>query len=608
MSEIDPQHLKPPILSKGKMNDQKIDHGFISNGYGAALISPSASVDWLTLPRFDSPPIFCSLLDDRLDYSFKMNFGKNATFSRRYVAGSLILETKVNTESGTARIRDLMPQSESAFMRYIKSTVPFRVSIKPTFEYGLINPSFYLKDGGAIFGDPTGKQAFEIKFKWNTKITSVGRGEWSFQSGSGYILMLYSNDIGYGLFSKKGGVYSIPTEAMKSTVKYWESTKSCCPFDPPAWAKRAFDTSILVALGLMYRPSGAIIASPTTSLPEIIGLNRNWDYRYAWIRDASFAAKALIKAGFIIKGREILNFLLSVLDPSRKPFNHTLYTVDGGPPPSEKTLDWLSGYRSSRPVRVGNAAHLQIQLDIEGEFMKALETYYDMTKDREYIMNNWWAVESIAKFTEKSYTRPDAGIWEERDMERHYTHSKVMMWSAINTASKLAIELEKVKQYNRWKPVAEQIRDYTLKNSWNDEAQSFVRSFGSDDVDASLLEMPLYGFIDVNDEKFKLTLKRIEKELVSDYMVFRYRKDFLGNARHPFGLANSWMSRVKALQGEREEAIKYITRLISCSNDLGLLGEHIDMQTCEPRGNYPQLFTHIGIIEAVIDIQNSEAH
>ncbi|MEM0122987.1 MAG: glycoside hydrolase family 15 protein [Conexivisphaerales archaeon] len=588
------------------IHNGKIDHGFISNGYGAALISSKASIDWLTLPRFDSPPLFLSLLDERMDYSFRISFGEGVTFKRGYVSGSLILETHAESESGLARIRDLMPQSESSFMRYIKSTMPFSVSIRPAFEYGLINPSFYLKDGGAIFGDPTGKQAFEIKFRWSSRVTNTGRGEWNFEKGSGYILMLYTNDVGYGLFSKKGGVYSIPKEAMKSTIEYWATTKSCCPFEPPSWAKKAFDASLLVALGLIYRPSGAIIAAPTTSLPEIVRSNRNWDYRYAWIRDASFAAKALLKAGFIIKGREILNFLLSVLDPSRKPFNHTLYTVDGGPPPSEKALDWLSGYRGSRPVRVGNAAHLQIQLDIEGEFMKALETYYDLTKDREYLLNNWWAVESIARFTAKSYKMADAGIWEERDRGRHYTHSKVMMWNALNVASKLAIELEKVKQYNRWKPKAELVRDYILKNSWDDEARSFVRSFGSKEVDASLLVMPLYGFVEVNDERFKLTLKRIEDELVSDYMVFRYRKDFLGKTRHPFGLANSWMARVKIMQGEREEALKYITRLISCSNDLGLLGEHTDMKTCEPRGNYPQLFTHIGIIEAVIDIQNAK--
>lgn len=580
----------------------KINHGFISNGYGSALVSPSASIDWLTLPRFDSPPLFCSLLDDKMDYRFRINFGESVSFKREYVLNSLILQTTAESQAGTAQIRDLMPQSESSFMRYIRSEIPFSVSVKPAFEYGLINPSFYLKDGGAIFRDPTGKQAFEIKFKWSSKVVNTGRGEWKFEGGTGYILMLYTNDVGYGLFSKKGGVYSIPKEAMKSTIEYWRTTVSCCPFEPPEWARKAFNASLLVALGLIYRPSGAIIAAPTTSLPEVVGSNRNWDYRFAWIRDASFAAEALIKAGFIIKGREILNFLFSVLDPSRKPFNHTLYTVDGGPPPSETTLDWLSGYLGSRPVRVGNAAHLQIQLDIEGEFMKALETYYDMTRDRDYILNNWWAVESIARFTERSFKRRDAGIWEERGIELHYTHSKVMMWSAMNTAARLAIELGKVERYNQWKQSAEKIRDFILQYAWNSEVQSFVRSFGSLEVDASLLVMPLYGFIDVSDDRFGLTLGRIEKELVSDYMVFRYRKDFLGRARHPFGLANSWMARVKSMQGEREEAVKYITRLISCSNDLGLLGEHTDMSNCEPRGNYPQLFTHIGIIEAITEI------
>ena len=586
-------------------HDRRIDHGFISNGYGAALISSDASIDWLTLPRFDSPPLFCSLLDDETNYSFGIDFGSNVTFRREYMSNALILQTTVKSELGRAQIRDLMPQSESALMRYIKSTMPFSIFIRPTFEYGLIHPSFYLKDNGAIFSDPTGKQAFEIKFKWNSKVTSVGNGKWNFKGGEGYILMLYTNDVGYGLFSKKGGVYSIPREAMKSTMEYWRSTVSWCPFEPPDWAKRAFNTSLLVTMGLIYRPSGAIIASPTTSLPEVVGSNRNWDYRFAWIRDASFAAQALIKAGFIIKGREILNFLLSVLDPSRKPFNHTLYTVDGGPPPSETTLDWLSGYRGSKPVRVGNAAHLQIQLDIEGEFMKALETYYDATKDKEYILNNWWAVEAIARFTEISYKRPDAGIWEERGKELQYTHSKVMMWSALNTALKLAIELGKVEKHEMWKLHADRIRAFTFERSWDNEIQSFVRSFGSREIDASLLAMPLYGFIEISDDRFKLTLKRIEDELVSNYMVFRYRKDFLGRARHPFGLASSWMARVKNMQGNREEAIKYIMRLINCSNDLGLLGEHVDTKTCEPRGNYPQLFTHVGIIEAVAEISRS---
>lgn len=580
-----------------------INHAFLSNGYGSALISKDLSVDWLSLPRFDSQPLFCHLLDEDKECRSKITFPEKIEYKRSYVKNALMLKTEAYNERGrVAVVLDFMPLAESALMRVIDAKIPFELYAKPLFNYGMIEPSFYARKNGAIFKDPNGTQALELKFVWSSKVEKTSNFSWMFSPGKGYILFLYSADVGYGLFSKKGKVYSVPSEAIPASLNYWESSLEPITIDPPKWAEKVFIASLLVIMGLIYKPSGALVSSPTTSLPEKIGDVRNWDYRFAWIRDSSLAAEALIKSGHIIKGREILNFLVSVLDPSMKPFNHTLYAIDGGPPPTEFTADWLSGYKNSKPVRIGNAAHLQIQLDIEGEFMSALYTYYEYTKDKRYIQSVWWAIESIVKYISKNYEKKDSGLWEERGPPKHYTHSKVAMWNALNLASKLAEELGKTSLSDEWKRKADEIKSYVLKNSWNERVQSFTRYFGSEDVDASLLVMPIYGIIDLDDDRFKLTLERIEKELVVDHLVFRYRKDFLGEAAYPFGLASYWMSKVKLLQGQREEAEKYVKKLASCSNELGLLGEHIDPKTCEPRGNYPHVFSHTAIILGIYEL------
>ncbi len=584
-----------------------INHAFLSNGYGSALISNDLSVDWLALPRFDSQPLFCYLLDENKECRSNIKFSGSLDFIRKYVNSAILLNTDVikNGEK-IANVLDFMPLAESALMRVINSKEPFEIYVKPGFNYGMIEPALYIKRSGAIFKDPNSKQALEFKFVWSSKVIKNKNYSWRFSPGRGYLLFLYSADVGYGIFSKKGKVYSIPTEAIPAAVSYWKSLMDNATIKPPEWAATAFNSSILVILGLMYKPSGALVSSPTTSLPEIIGDVRNWDYRYAWVRDSSLAAEALIKIGYIISGRKIIDFLINILDPSMKPFNHTLFTVDGGPPPSEYTADWLNGYKGSKPVRIGNAAHLQIQLDIEGEFMNALHTYYKYTKDKAYLNNAWWAVESISNYVIKNYGKKDSGVWEERGIARHYTYSKLNMWMALITAAELAKDLNKLSEHEMWKLKADQIRDYILKNAWNEKTGSFVRFFGSEEIDASLLTMPIYGLLKVDDDRFLQTLSRIEKELVKDYLVFRYRKDFLGNALYPFGLASYWMAKVKILQGEYKEAEKYIKKLASCANDLGLLGEHIDPINCEPRGNYPHVFSHIAIILGIYEINSKK--
>ncbi|MGC9192002.1 MAG: glycoside hydrolase family 15 protein [Conexivisphaera sp.] len=580
----------------------RVDHGFLSNGYGAALISRDGSVEWLSLPRFDSPPVFCSLLDDRLDCALRIRAEGLRPAGRRYVRGSLILETTLEADGGRVSVRDVMPRSEPALMRLIESEVPLEVVANPAFGYGLINPAYEQRDSGALFSDPTSGQALEIRIRWSRAPSSLGRGRWRLPPGSGHVTIFYSAERGYGIFSPKAAVYATPGEALGSTLRYWRSELGMNRVDPPAWARRVYTSSLAVLVGLKYSPSGALVSSPTTSLPEAVGEGRNWDYRFAWVRDSSIAAEALTAAGLILDAREVLDFLLSVLDPSSKPFNYVLFSVDGSPPPPERELGWLSGFACSRPVRVGNAAAVQLQLDIEGEFMAALNAYYRATGDVEYLRGYWWAVESIAKYVMRNYTRPDAGIWEERGPPRHHTHSKVMMWYALSSASEIARDLGELDEAERWASAADRLRDWIMRNSWSEEDGSFVSYPGSHEVDASLLIMPLYGFIDARDPKFSSTLRRIEEELVVDGLVYRYRRDFLGSARHPFGLAGAWMARVKIRLGDRRGAELYLRRLASCANDLGLLGEHVDADTCEARGNYPHVFSHAGFLQAIVEL------
>ncbi|MDP7982598.1 MAG: glycoside hydrolase family 15 protein [Conexivisphaerales archaeon] len=579
-----------------------VDHGFISNGYGAALISRDASVEWLSLPRFDSPPIFCSLLDDRLDCALRIRAAGMRPVGRRYIRGSLALETRLASDGGSIVVRDVMPRSEPALMRMIESEAPIEMIANPVFNYGLVNPAYEQRDSGATFTDPTSDQSLEVRIRWSSPPASAGRGRWRLAPGSGHVTVLYSAERGYGLFSPKAAVYGTPGEALSSTIRYWRSELGMNRVNPPPWARRVYMTSLEVLLGLMYSPSGALISSPTTSLPESIGEGRNWDYRFAWVRDSSIAAEALAAAGLIIDAREVLNFLFSVLDPSSKPFNYVLFSLDGSPPPPERELGWLSGFACSRPVRTGNAAALQLQLDIEGEFMAALDSYYRSTGDVEYLSGRWWAVESIAKYALRSYLRPDAGIWEERGVSRHNTHSKVMTWYALHSASEMARDMGEFDEAERWAAGAARVRDWIMENSWSDADGSFVSHPGSHDVDASLLVMPLYGFIDAADGKFLSTLRRIEEELVVDGLIYRYRRDFLGAARHPFALASAWMARVKLRLGDRRGAESYLRGLASCANDLGLLGEHVEAGTCEARGNYPHVFSHAGFVHAVAEL------
>lgn len=576
-----------------------MNYAFLSNGLTSALES-QGSIDWFPVPRFDSQSVFTRLLDQEKGGYFSIRPIEYEGLSEEYIGYSLVLKTTFKKRDQTANIIDFLPLSLPAIIRLYDTEMPLEVNIVPVFNYGLINSGTEIQKDGVIFKNPLSKEGIELLIYGNYEIISPYRI--LIKPGKGYLYLLYSKDLRYGLFSQKGFVYSRPYEAFSKLISYSQRELGKAKPTKLTKFKNLYYRSLSVLLGLLYKPSGGIIASPTTSLPEIIGLERNWDYRYVWIRDGSYATEALVRAGLLTEARRSLDFIISVIDPSSKSFDHPFYTIDGTPPPAEEDLDWLSGYKNSKPVRVGNAAYLQIQMDVEGAFMNALYEYFKETQDDDYLDRNYWVVEAIATWVKSAWRDKSTDIWEEREVVRHYTHTKVMLWVALDRASKIAEALGYKKDADDWRSEANEIKSDVMKNGVVNN--SFVRYYGGDEIDAALLTLPIYGFVEATEPIFRNTLMRIEKELkVDEGLYLRYKRDFLGNAVHPFSLVTPWIARVYIRMGELGKAIKEIERLDECSNSLKLIGEHIDKETCESRGNFPHSFPHAGIVLSIIELE-----
>ena len=579
------------------------DLSFISNQMSGALISLSGEVVWCTMPRFDSSPIFSKLLDEEKGGSFDIKIQDEAKISQRYTAPN-ILETTFETIKGTAKITDFMPFGQSALIREVESSIDLEISLSPTFDYGRSKLNAEVKKDGIKFTLPGVAEGIEVKtFGLKPKINGSSI---LIKPGKGYIYLLYSQDVSKGLFSEKEIIFSYPKEGQERSIKYWEHLlpkslweSSNLPGEGLNSLSKIYSSSISAILGLFFAPSGAPVSAPTTSLPEAIGESRNWDYRFIWVRDSCIMSQALIRAGLPKEGKKIIQFLMRIMDFSGKPFSQPVYELDGSSPTPERTIDWLSGFNGSKPVRVGNSAYKQVQLDVEGFFINALYTYYSETKDKAFLSESIWAVEYCADWVSKNWKLSDAGLWEESE-KREFTFSKVMMWSTLDKAGKIAIELG---MRDRWHDKADEIKKWIMENCTVNGY--FSKYPGTDQVDAALLNIPIVGFIEATNPLFSSTLKKIEKDLVLGGYVFRYRHDSMGEAKHPFSLCSGWLSQIYALEDRNNEAIGIIQNLAKIGKKSGLVGEHVDVENEDFLGNYPQGFAHAGIILAINEIKNS---
>jgi GH15 family glucan-1,4-alpha-glucosidase len=576
------------------------DYGFLSDTQTGALVSRDGCVDWLCFPRFDSTACFASLLGDKKNghWSFFAEEKVEKT-RRRYRGNALILETEIETENGAVRLIDFMPPrgKNPDIIRIIEGLhgeVRMQMELIIRFEYGLIIPWVRKASGGleAIAG-PDG-------LILRTPIETRGRdlttvAEFTVRKGERVPFVLT------WFVSHEEPPRAInPEHALRDTEKFWNDWSGDCRYLGP-WAE-AVERSLLVLKGLTYGPTGGLVAALTTSLPEEIGGVRNWDYRYCWLRDATFTLNTLMRVGYREEAKSWREWLLRAIAGSAAQMQ-IMYGVQGERWLDEREIPWLSGYENSKPVRVGNAASNQFQLDVFGEVLLAMyESHVSGLATSEY---DWRLQVQLMRFLESNWDQPDEGIWEVRGGRKHFTHSKMMAWVAFDRAVKLAeaFKCSTNDHLERWRKVRDQIHREVCERGYNSTKKAFTQSYGSDALDASLLMMPRLGFLPPSDERVRGTTEAIERELMQDGFVLRYRTtdehvDGLPGREGVFLPCSFWLANNLHLIGRTEDAKNMFERLLALRNDLGLLSEEYDPIAKRQLGNFPQAFTHLALVNS----------
>jgi GH15 family glucan-1,4-alpha-glucosidase len=581
------------------------DYGIIGDLQSVALVSRHGCIDWLCFPRFDSGAIFAALLGEEENGHWTMQpEGEFRSPGRRYRGDTLVLETEFETESGAARMIDFMPPRGEApdvvrIVEGVRGSVDMRMELALRFDYGSIVPWVRNMEGTLV--GMAGPDAVALR----TPVELVGRdlrthAEFTVEEGDRvpFVLTWFASHL------------PLPKpveaeEALSDTVEYWQEWASSCTMDG-RW-RDAVVRSLLTLKALTYAPTGGIVAAPTTSLPEALGGVRNWDYRYCWLRDATLTLLAFLRAGYLDEARRWRDWLLRAIAGSPTDIQ-IMYGVGGERRLVEVELPWLGGYERSQPVRIGNAAADQLQLDVYGEVIDALHT--SRTKGLEPSDDAWAIATHMFEWLESGWRDPDEGIWEVRGPRRHFTHSKVMAWVAFDRAVKAIEKLGREGPVERWRANRDAIKADVLANGYNRDVGAFVQYYGSDRLDASLLLIPLVGFLPARDERFVGTVEAIQRDLMRDGFVERYRADEenvgvdgLPPGEGVFLPCSFWLVAVLARLGRLDEAVELYERLLSLRNDLGLLSEEYDPEARRLVGNFPQAFTHLTLVETAFTLR-----
>jgi GH15 family glucan-1,4-alpha-glucosidase len=575
------------------------DYGLIGDLQSAALVSRHGCIDWLCLPRFDSPALFACLLGDEENGHWTIRpVGEIQAARRAYRDDTLVLETEFDTDSGTVRLIDFMPPRETRpdvvrIVEGVRGRVEMTMELVIRFEYGSIVPWVRNLEGTLV--GVAGPDGVTLR----TPLELEGRNLKTFAS-----FTLDEGDRVPFVLTWFPSHEGLPDEfdaeaALDGTVSFWREWSAQC--EPTGPWDDALRRSLLTLKALTYAPTGGIVAAPTTSLPEWLGGVRNWDYRYCWLRDATLTLLAFIRAGYVQEASAWRDWLLRAIAGSADDLQ-IMYGVAGERRLTELELPWLGGYEGSRPVRVGNGASDQLQLDVYGEVIDAL--YQARVKGLGASDDAWALSRKTLEWLESGWRQEDEGIWEVRGPRRHFTHSKVMAWVAFDRAVKSVRRLGRVGPIDRLRATRKAIREDILRNGYNADLESFVQYYGSDSLDASLLLIPLVGFLPATDERVVGTVRAIERGLMREGLVERYRTDDenedvdgLPPGEGVFLPCSFWLVAVLAQQGRREEAVELYERLLALRNDLGLISEEYDPERGRLVGNFPQAFTHIGIVE-----------
>jgi GH15 family glucan-1,4-alpha-glucosidase len=573
------------------------DYALLGDLQTAALVSRAGSIDWCCFPRFDSGACFAALLGDAEHGRWLLApASEPPRTKRRYRHDTLILETVHDADEGSVRVIDFMPPRGKApdivrIVEGLHGSVPMRSELVLRFDYGRIVPWMRRVDHARVA--VAGPDALSFR----TPVEVHGEdmrtvSEFTVEPGERvpFVLTWFP--------SHEDQPDAVDAEdALDDTEAYWHDwTASCRNHGDYHEEVRQ---SLIVLKALTYEPTGGIVAAPTTSLPEHIGGIRNWDYRYCWLRDATLTLMAMLDAGYRDEAIAWREWLLRAIagDPSDV---QIMYGLAGERRLDERELDWLPGFEGSRPVRIGNAASKQLQLDVFGELLDG--AYQTIKHGIERSEFGWAMVLKLLEWLEDAWRREDAGIWEMRGPPRHFTHSKVMAWVAFDRAVRMHEEFEREGPVDRWRAARDEIAAEIHAHGWSEARQAYTQSFGSDALDASLLLMPLVGFLPADDPRFASTVDAIRDELIVDGLVCRYRSDESADGLPPsegvFLPCSFWLVEVLTLQGRYDEARELFERLLDLRNDVGLLAEEYDPRARRQLGNFPQAFTHLALVTA----------
>jgi GH15 family glucan-1,4-alpha-glucosidase len=573
------------------------DYAVIGDTRTAALVGRDGSIDWLCVPRFDSAACFAALLGD--DSHGRWRLAPTAPVRatrRRYLGDSLVLETEFDTDDGTVRLTDWMPLDGeypvvARLVEGVRGRVAMRMDLVIRFDYGSVVP-WVRSSGGAVVA-MSGPDALYLWSGVDThgeQLTTVA--DFTLDEGQSlpFVVAWRPSHL---------DPPSAPAQPVgfEETRRWWQDWADRCTYTGP-W-REAVVRSLLTLKALSYEPTGGIVAAATTSLPEQLGGVRNWDYRFCWLRDAALTLTTLVATGYDQEGWAWWNWLLraAVGDPAKI---QIMYGPAGERRLTELELPWLPGYQRSAPVRVGNAASVQYQLDVYGEIANCMYVARRAGLGDEGL--GWdWAI-GVLEFLEGVWREPDEGIWEIRGPRRHLTHSKVMAWVALDRAVRVAEEYGLAGPVERWRAVRDEIHADVLAKGWNADRRAFTQFYGSDRLDASVLLMPVVGFLPATDERIQATVDAIQRELVQDGLVLRYQTDGSGTVdglpgnEGVFLPCSFWLVDDLALMGRVDEARALFERLLGLRNDVGLLSEEYDTAAGRLLGNFPQAFSHLAIV------------
>jgi len=581
------------------------EYAVIGDTQTAALVGRDGSIDWLCLPRFDSAAIFAALLGTEQHGCWQLcPASPPVATRRRYRGDSLVLETEFDTDAGTVRLIDFMPpRGESSdvvrIVEGVTGRVPMRMRLHLRFDYGRVVPWVYREQGDLVA--VAGPDATWLR----TPVPTVGRDlatEAEFSVGPGeqvpFVLTWRPSHL-------PPPAPLDPVRELGATEGYWQGWMSACTYDGE-W-RDAVVRSLLTLKALTYGPTGGIVAAATTSLPEQLGGVRNWDYRFCWLRDATITLQSLLYSGFQAEAQAWRKWLLRAIagDPAEL---QIMYGVAGERRLSEYTADWLPGYEGN-PVRIGNAAARQFQLDVYGEVMDALHQARQSGLQRS---DPSWALQvQLMKFVEEHWTEPDEGIWEVRGASQHFTHSKLMAWVAADRAVKAVETFGLSGPAKRWATLRDKIRRDIMTNGYDEDRKTFTQFYGSRELDAALLMVPLVGFLPADDERVRGTVAAVEQHLLRDGFVQRYSQppsrgvDGLPAGEGAFLACSFWLADNYALMGRRDEARELFERLLALRNDVGLLSEEYDPAAGRLVGNFPQAFSHVPLIDTARNLSTA---